>query len=181
MFIIKRLSLVMISCSVLATGFISCAEEDPTATDTSVDAPAEEKKSSTEVAIGQTLKTEYFDVTVGSAKASKSVRIDEIQNLEQEAGNKYLVFDVTLKNTDSESRMMFDGEVIIKANGKEYKYEVPEPVFSDGWGMIMDNINPLVTKKTKLVYKIPDELKGTAYYHPARSDDDQVINLGPIN
>jgi hypothetical protein len=39
----------------------------------------------------------------------------------------------------------------------------------------------LTSKTTKLVYKIPNEIKGNAYYHPGRSDDGEVILLGSIN
>lgn len=175
---IKQFPLVMICFSLTISGLISCGE-DPSS-DTQVASSVEEKKAPTEVGIRNTLKTEYFDVTVENVKTAKSVKIDEFQDLKEEAGNKYLIIELTLKNTDKESRMMFNGSVIIKSNGQEYKYEDAETVLADGWGIIMDNINPLVTKKTKLVFKISDELKGTAYYNPARSDEDEVINLGPI-
>ena len=175
---IKHLPLAIISFGIMTTALVSCG--DASATKTEVASSGEEKKSSSEVGIRNVLKTDYFDVTVDDVKTVKSVAIDDIQDLKEEAGNKYLVIDITLKNTDKESRMMFDGAVIIKANGQEYKYEEAETIFADGWGILMDNINPLVTKKTKLVYKIPEELKGTAYYNPARSDADEVINLGAI-
>jgi hypothetical protein len=175
---IKQFPLMLIASGIMISGLISCGEESSTQTE--VATSGEEKKVSAEVGIRNTLKTEYFDVTVDDVKTRKSVKIDEFQDLKEEAGNKYLIIDVTLKNTDKESRMMFDGMVIIKADGQEYKYEEAETILADGWGLIMDNVNPLVTKKTKLVYKIPEELKGTAYYNPARSDADQVINLGAI-
>ena len=140
-----------------------------------------EKASASDVQIGQTLKTQYFDVTVNSAKTSKGVKTgNEFGDVAPEEGNKFLIIDITLKNTDNESRMMFDGEVMINYNGKEYKYEQPELIAAEGWGMIMDNINPLVTKKTKLVYKIPAEITGEAFYYPARSGDDDRISLGTI-
>jgi hypothetical protein len=140
-----------------------------------------ESESAAGVQIGQTLKTKYFDVTVNSAKTSKDVKTgNEFGDVAPEEGNKFLIIDITLKNTDNESRMMFDGEVKISYNGKEYKYEQPELIAAEGWGMIMDNINPLVTKKTKLVYKIPAEITGEAFYYPARSGDDDRISLGTI-
>ena len=176
---IKQFPLVLFSFTIIISGLISCGG-DPSANTTAA-SPGGEQKTSAEVGIRNTLKTEYFDVTVESVKTAKSVKIDGFQDLKEEAGNKYLVIDVTLKNTDKESRMMFDGTVVVKANGQEYKYEEAETILADGWGIIMDNINPLVTKKTKLVYKIAEELKGTAYYNPARSDADEVINLGTID
>ena len=127
------------------------------------------------ISLNTVLKTQYFDVTVTGFKVAASIPAVE---LKAEEGNTFLIIDVTIKNTDTESRMMFDGEIVINANGKDYTFEQAEIVPEDGYNMIMDNINPLVTKKTKLVYKIPTELSGTAYYKPGRSEDDQKILLG---
>ncbi len=175
---LSRISFAVIALTILFTGLVSCGEESTAKT---ASAPGEEKKASDGTKVGEILKTEYFDVVVSNVRFAKSLKVSEFEELPEEAGNKYLVFELTLKNTDKESRMMFDGTVIVKANGQEYKYEDPEMVASEGWGILMDNINPLVTKKTKLAYKIPAELAGgTAYYNPARSDEDEVINLGEV-
>ncbi len=142
-----------------------------------------ESESAAGVQIGQTLKTKYFDVTVNSAKTSKAIKTGNefgIGDVAAEEGNKFLIIDLTLKNTDTESRVMFDGEVKINYNGKDYKYENAEFIGAEGWGMIVDNINPLVTKKTKLVYKIPAEITGEAFYYPARSGYNDRISLGTI-
>jgi len=53
-------------------------------------------------------------------------------------------------------------------------------VFVEGWGLMMDQINPLTSKTTKLVYKIPAEIKGLAYYRPGRSNKNDLISLGNI-
>jgi hypothetical protein len=165
------------SCMIASCGGGADASSSSTG---GAEAAAARSNNVTAVGINQTLKTEYFDVTVNSVRTAKTVKIDEFEELKQEEGNKYLILDITLKNTDKESRMMFDGVVKINANGQEYKYEQAEPVMAEGWGMIMDNINPLVTKRTRLVYKIPAALTGTGVYNPGRSDEDEVINLGNI-
>ncbi|HYE56266.1 MAG TPA: DUF4352 domain-containing protein [Chitinophagaceae bacterium] len=146
----------------------------------SVNSEAAEKSEST-VKIGQVLKTDYFDVTVNSAEVSDHVNTgDEMTSVPKEEGAKFLIIDLTLKNTDTESRMMIDGDVLINYNGKELKFDNTELIAEEGWGIIMDQINPLMTKKTKVVYKIPAEVKGPAYYNPGRSDSDQKIYLNDI-
>lgn len=133
-----------------------------------------------QVPLNTPLQTKYFQVTVTDVKISKSVKTgNQFSDLKPEEGNKFVILGITLKNTDNESRMMFEGKLIIDYNGKQYSFEQSEPVFAEGWG-ITENINPMVTKKTKVVYKIPDEISGTAYYNPARSENDEVIFLGPI-
>ena len=112
-----------------------------------------DKKSTTEAAavnseekatfkkVGETLPTEYFDVTVSNVSVKNSV------------------------NT---------------GNGKDYNFDKSETVMADGWGLLLDQINPLTTKTTKLVYKIPAEIIGNAYYKPARSGSNDIIDLGII-
>ncbi len=76
--------------------------------------------------------------------------------------------------------MLMDGVVIINYNGKDYNFDKSETVMADGWGLLLDQINPLTTKTTKLVYKIPAEITGNAYYKPSRSGSNDIIDLGII-
>lgn len=119
---------------------------------------------------GETLHTEFFDITVNKASIQDDVRTgNEFADLPKEAGNKYVVILLTLKNTNTESRLMLDGVLKCENNGKEYKYEQPELVAADGFGMT-DNINPGVTKTTKVVYKVPADIKGSFWYEPGRGE-----------
>ena len=152
-----------------------------------------DKKSTTEAAavnseekatfkkVGETLPTEYFDVTVSNVSVKNSVNTgNQFSNLPAEQGSRYLILDVSFKNTSEESRMLMDGVVIINYNGKDYNFDKSETVMADGWGLLLDQINPLTTKTKKLVYKIPAEIIGNAYYKPARSGSNDIIDLGII-
>lgn len=150
-------------------------KKESTTTATSTEAAAARKK------VGETLATDYFDVTINKVGVQKSVDTgNPIASLPAEDGNKYLIINVTFKNTSNESRMLLDGEVLINYNGKDYKYDKSETVMLEGWGLLLDQINPLTSKTTNLVYKIPAEIKGTAYYKPGRAGNDDLINLGNI-
>ena len=144
---------------------------------------SEEKKSDekTNVSVGQVLKTKYFEVTVNEAARKKSVKTgNQFTDLKAEKGIRYLVLNTTFKNIDEESRMLIDGDVIINYNGKDYTYDKSETIFADGWGLLLDQINPLTSKTTNLVYKIPEEITGRAYYRPGRSGKDDLIFLGNL-
>lgn len=131
--------------------------------------------------IGQTLHTKYFDITVNSAGIQNEVNTgNPYADLKPSAGNKYLVMNVTFKNIDNEGRMLTNGNLLINYNGKDYDYDVTENVMLEGWGIVLDNINPLVSKTTNLVYKIPNELTGVAYWRPGRAEKDEMIELGSI-
>ena len=132
--------------------------------------------------IGEILKTEYFDVTVNKIAVTDFINFhNEFMNVKAGNGNKFLLLNVTVKNTDTESRMMFsDGIIWMNYNGKEYKFETSETILAEGWGFIMDDINPLVSKTTNIAYKIPSDIKGEAYFQSGRSNDDERIFLGTI-
>ena len=146
-----------------------------TSTATNGEAKANYKK------VGETLPTEYFEVTVNKVSVKNTVSTgNEFSNLPAESGTRYLIINTTFKNISNESRSLFDGEVLVNYNGKDYTFDKAEPMMIEGWGLMLDEINPLTTKTTNLVYKIPAELKGTAFYNPARSGSDDLIDLGNI-
>jgi hypothetical protein len=131
--------------------------------------------------LGETLSTKYFDVTVNEVSLQDRVSTgNQFADLKKEAGNQYLILNTTFKNTDGESRMISDGEVIINYNGKDYLFDKSETVMLEGWGTMLDQLNPLTSKTTNLVYKIPTEIKGPAYYRPGRSSKSDLIAIGNI-
>ncbi len=63
---------------------------------------------------------------------------------------------------------------------KDYEFDKSETVMAEGFGLFLDQINPLTSKTTKLVYKLPAEIKGPAYYEPGRASDNESIYLGDL-
>lgn len=140
-----------------------------------------EETTKVAVQIGQVLQTDYFDVTVNQISIKDRVSTgNEFADLKKEAGNKYLIINTTFKNTDRESRMLTEGTVWINYNGKDYEFDKSETVMLDGWGVMMEQLNPLTSITTNLVYKIPEEITGVAMLQPGRSGNDQKINLGEL-
>lgn len=131
--------------------------------------------------VGETLSTEYFDVIVNKVSLQDQVNTgNQFADLKKEEGNQYLILNTTFKNTDNESRMIIDGEVLINYNGKEYLFDKSETVMLEGWGTMLEQLNPLTSKTTNLVYKIPNEISGQAFYRPGRSSSSDLIAIGNI-
>lgn len=131
--------------------------------------------------VGEVLRTDYFDVTVNKASTSQRVRTgNQFADKGPEQGILYLILNVTYKNTDNESRMISEGSVFINYNDKEYEYDKAETIMLEGWGIFLDQINPLTSKTTNIVYKIPAEINGPAYYEPGRNYDSKRIYLGDL-
>src|SRR5690554_3121240 len=122
------------------------------------------------VGVGEVLHTKYFDITVNKVNIDTRVNTgNEFADLKPEQGIRYLIINASFKNTDNESRMLIGGSVWINYNNKDYKFDKSETIMLEGWGILLDQINPLTTKTTNLVYKIPAEVKGDAYWQPGRA------------
>lgn len=131
--------------------------------------------------IGESLSTDYFQITLNKVSVDKKINTgNQFADLDEEPGNKFLILDITFKNIDDESRMFSDGSVYINYNGKEYEYDKSETIMLEGWGTLLDQINPLTSKTTKLVYKIPAEISGPVYWEPGRNSDDKRFFCGNL-
>jgi hypothetical protein len=107
------------------------------------------------VGIGETLHTDYFDIIVNKVSLEDRVNTgNKFADLKPEQGNLYLI--------------------------KNYQFDKAETIMLEGWGLLFDQINPLTTKTTNLVYKIPAEIKGPAYWQPGRAKKSQKIFLGNL-
>lgn len=135
-------------------------------------------ESNNYASVGETVKDDYFEVTVNSVEVVNSKKISDFEELKAEKDTKYLIINVTFKNTDKESRMVVDGSVFINYNGTEYEYDHTETILEDGWGLFLDQLNPLTAKTTNIVYKIPAEITGDATYKPGRGSSE--FYLGAI-
>lgn len=159
--------------------FGSIDDDDSSSSSTSTSVSSDKPESLKQV--GETLSTRYFDVTVNEVYVQDRVNTgNEFADLKKEEGNQYLILNATFKNTDDESRMISDGEVLINYDGKDYLFDTSETILLEGWGTMLDQLNPLTSKTTNLVYKIPREIVGPAFYRPGRSSDDDLIVLGNI-
>ena len=69
---------------------------------------------------------------------------------------KYLIVDVSAKNIANESKSLVSAGKLILGDGDD-KIEIKndETLLTEGYGAFLEEVNPKLSKKTKLVYKIP--------------------------
>ncbi|WP_158618235.1 DUF4352 domain-containing protein [Chitinophaga lutea] len=131
--------------------------------------------------VGQILKTGHFEVTVNKVEVVQSLNTGSVvADITVGDDSKLLVFNVTYKNIDAESRLIADGEIHISYNGKDYNFDRPETILADGYGLFMQHLKPDSAKTFNQVYLLPKEVTGIAYYMPGRAEKEQKIVLGEI-
>ncbi len=131
--------------------------------------------------VGQVLKTGHFEVTVNKVEVVQSLNTGSVvADITVDDASKLLVLNVTYKNIEAESRLITDGEIHIRYNGKDYNFDRSETILADGYGLFMEHLKPDSAKTFNQVYLLPREVTGTAYYMPRRAGNDQKIMLGEI-
>ncbi len=121
----------------------------------------------------------YFKVTVNSCSVKARVGTGN-QFVEPKVwdGSVFLVIDASFKNMDTEGRLPVVGDALIESAGKEYVYDHSETILLEGYGVFLDSVNPLVTMRTKIVYRIPSEIKGEIYWRPGRNSSNIKLWCG---
>jgi len=127
-----------------------------------------EKTGGREYIIGDVVQNKSFAYRVNGIQFSNRVG-NLFIGQDAGEGNKFLIIDVEIKNIDTESRMIDEGEVRTSYNGKWLKFESPEPVLSDDF-ITFDVLNPLISVRGKVAFKVPAQLEGPFYWIPPRTN-----------
>lgn len=113
----------------------------------------------------------YFDVSVDACKVqSLPITGNKYTEPDNWEGSRFIVLDVTFKNNDSEGRLPQSGELLVDFNGRELVYDTTEAIMQRGFGIYFQSVNPLLSMKTKLVYRIPNEISGEVFWMPGRNE-----------
>ena len=111
-----------------------------------------------------------LEVTVNDFRLVNSVKVGTIDDYPAGKDIMYMVISLTLKNISTETIMIGAGELIVYYNDKEYIFDTPELMVSKGWYICCTNINPLISVRRNLVYKLPQEIEGPVFYKPYGED-----------
>jgi len=118
----------------------------------------------------------YFDVTVNDCTISKSIETgNRYSTVKPDPEARFLTVNATFKNTDNEGRLPLEGSLFISKDGKDYKFDTTESIVSEGYGIRLRSLNPLIKLNTKIVYKVPNELSGQVYWKPGRNAEDKKL------
>ena len=118
----------------------------------------------------------YFDVTVNDCTISKSIDTgNRFSTVKPDPDARFLTVNATFKNTDNEGRLPLEGSLFISKDGKDFKFDTTESIMSEGYGIRLRSLNPLIKLNTKIVYKVPNELSGEVYWKPGRNAQDKKL------
>lgn len=123
----------------------------------------------------------YFEVSANKAYATNKVGTgNQFAEPKQWEGSRFFVVNASFKNLDTESRLPVGGSLFIHYNGKDYEFDTVEPIMLEGYNIWFKSINPLITMKTKIVYRIPNEVSGEVFWKPGRNPNDTRLWVGKV-
>lgn len=123
----------------------------------------------------------YFEVTADKGTYGPKVGTgNQFAEPKSWEGSRFFVVHASFKNIDTESRLPIEGSLFINYNEKEYEFDSIESISLQGYNIWFRKINPLVTMKTKIVYRIPNEIRGEVFWKPGRNANDVRLWLGFI-
>ncbi|HCL3996432.1 TPA: hypothetical protein N2B70_003484 [Pseudomonas aeruginosa] len=123
----------------------------------------------------------YFEVSADKGTYGPTVGTgNQFAEPKKWADSRFFIVHASFKNLDTESRIPVSGSLFINYNGKEYEFDSVEPIILEGYNIWLRKINPLITMKTKIVYRIPNEINGEVFWRPGRNPGDTKLWLGSI-
>jgi hypothetical protein len=124
----------------------------------------------------------YFEVSVDKGVYGKKLGTgNQFAEPKQWNDSRFFTVYASFKNLDTESRLPVEGSLFINYNGKEYEFDSVEPIMVEGYNIWFRKINPLITMKTKIVYRVPNEVHGEVFWRPGRNPNDIKLLVGTIN
>lgn len=119
--------------------------------------------------VGQTVRARYFEVTVNEVAYVSRINPNALVDLQANPGEQFVVIAATIRNVDTESRILHAGMLQTEIDGRTYKFENPETVLDERF-TIVANLNPLTSIRTMFAFKVPKDLPAPLVWIPARSD-----------
>lgn len=126
--------------------------------------------------IGQSVQGRYFKVGVKGVSETKNAPDDFVCGAAP-SGSRYVMVNIAIENTDSESRsMMTEGEIHVRHDGKWIEYDQTETctLGQDGFLNFMEDIGPFVVKEGKITFVIPDRFAVEDMVYLTPRDDEKI-------
>lgn len=130
--------------------------------------------------LNEPVKGRYFKVTVLGASETSSPPVEFVCE-KAPSGSRYVMVDMKIENTDSESRsLLTEGELKVMNDGKWITYDQTETctLGQEGFLNFLDDVGPFVVKQGKITFIVPDRfaVNDLVYLTPR---DEKEVNLKP--
>lgn len=151
---------------IIVIAFASCGDDDE---DTTTDQKAgeqsekttkDEEKKEEVLSIGQPVTLDKFEYVVKGANETNEIKSDNEYIESKTTTGKFIVVDYSIKNLDSEARMV-DSELFrLKSGENEFKPMQDGDIFMilGDANLFLEEVNPQMSREGKIVFEVPADL-----------------------
>ncbi|WP_428912116.1 DUF4352 domain-containing protein [Niallia sp. Krafla_26] len=151
---------------IIIIGIASCGGGDEdTGTEQQVeeqgDTSAKEEETKEELlSVGQPVKTGDFEYVVKGSSETNEIKSDNQFIDSKTTTGKFIVVDYSVKNLDSEARMVDAGLFRIKSGGNEFKPMQDGDIMMllGDANLFLEEVNPQMSREGKIVFEVPADL-----------------------
>jgi hypothetical protein len=151
---------------IIIIGFASCGGDDEntdTQQQTEKQSETTTKKDETKeevVSIGQPVKSGDFEYVVKNSSETNEIKSDNEFIDSKTTTGKFIVVDYSIKNLDSEARMVDADLFRIKSGGNEFKpmQDADIMMLIGDANLFLEEVNPQMSRDGKIVFEVPADL-----------------------
>ncbi|MBB6447938.1 DUF4352 domain-containing protein [Bacillus benzoevorans] len=151
---------------IIVIAFASCGGEDEDSTtdqkagELSDNTTKDEETKEEVLSIGQPVTLKKFEYVVKGANETNEIKSDNEFIESKTTTGKFIVVDYTIKNLDSEARMV-DSELFrIKSGDNEFKpmQDADIMMLLGDANLFLEEVNPQMSREGKIVFEVPADL-----------------------
>jgi hypothetical protein len=132
--------------------------------------------------IGEWVQSDYFKVAVLDVSEKKGAPVEFMCDSAPD-GSRYVMVNISVENTDTESRtLLTEGEIHIPYNGETLEFDQTESctLGQDGFINFMDDIGPFVKMQGRVTFVIPERFNlSEMVYEVPRGSEKIVLKQRP--
>jgi hypothetical protein len=119
-----------------------------------------------------------LQIALDGAHMADRIKVSGFDAKQPASGNRFVVLDVDVRNTDSQPRVFSEGKLVAIDEHRERTFSTPVNIFADGY-LQLQVLQPSARARGKIVYEVPDNMKGVLYWVPGEGGERILLHLQP--
>jgi hypothetical protein len=128
---------------------------------------------------GEAAPAKPLQIALDRAHFADRIDVSGVDAKQPATGNRFVVLDVDVRNTDTQPRVFSEGKLVAVDEQRERTFATPVNIFADGY-LQLQVLQPSARARGRIVYEVPDDLKGVLYWQPGEGGERILLHLRPV-
>lgn len=113
---------------------------------------------------------------VNSAVMTDRLATSTLERRQATPGNRFVVLDVTARNTDQQPQVFSEGKLVNVSESRERTFATPVSMLTDEF-LTLQVLKPSSSVHGKIAYEVPEELPGVLYWVPGNGNERILLHV----